>query len=77
MDTARNSCARFAASRSAAAGLVEDLFFRRARERLQGRGVEFEEVRPYVPGDEVRDIDWNVTARTGHPYVKRFVEERS
>ena len=38
--------------------------------------MEFEEVRPYVPGDEVRDIDWNVTARIGEPYVKRFVEER-
>jgi uncharacterized protein (DUF58 family) len=43
---------------------------------FKGRGVEFEEVRPYVPGDEVRDIDWNVTARLGTPYVKRFVEER-
>ena len=43
---------------------------------FKGRGVEFEEVRPYVPGDEVRDIDWNVTARLGEPYVKRFVEER-
>jgi uncharacterized protein (DUF58 family) len=38
--------------------------------------MEFEEVRPYVPGDEVRDLDWNVTARLGAPYVKRFVEER-
>src|SRR5438045_9719519 len=43
---------------------------------FKGGGVEFEEVRPYVPGDEVRDIDWNVTARLGSPYVKRFVEER-
>jgi uncharacterized protein (DUF58 family) len=43
---------------------------------FKGRGVEFEEVRPYVPGDEVRDIDWNVTARFGQPFVKRFVEER-
>ncbi len=38
--------------------------------------MEFEEVRPYQPGDDVRTIDWNVTARTGEPYVKRFVEER-
>lgn len=38
--------------------------------------MEFEEVRPYVPGDDVRTIDWNVTARVGEPYVKRFIEER-
>jgi uncharacterized protein (DUF58 family) len=56
--------------------LVEDLFTGQAQSIFKGRGVEFEEVRPYVPGDEVRDIDWNVTARLGSPYVKRFVEER-
>jgi uncharacterized protein (DUF58 family) len=43
---------------------------------FKGRGVEFEEVRPYIAGDDVRTIDWNVTARTGVPYVKRYVEER-
>ena len=43
---------------------------------FKGQGMEFEEVREYQPGDEVRSIDWNVTARMGHPYVKRFVEER-
>jgi uncharacterized protein (DUF58 family) len=43
---------------------------------FKGRGVEFDEVRPYVPGDDVRTIDWNVTARVGVPYVKRYVEER-
>jgi len=43
---------------------------------FKGRGIEFEEVRPYIPGDDVRTIDWNVTARTGSPYVKRYVEER-
>ncbi|MXY58262.1 MAG: DUF58 domain-containing protein [Gammaproteobacteria bacterium] len=43
---------------------------------FKGRGVEFDEVRPYVPGDDVRTIDWNVTARVGEPYVKRYVEER-
>jgi uncharacterized protein (DUF58 family) len=43
---------------------------------FKGRGVEFDEVRPYVPGDDVRTIDWNVTARMGEPYVKRYVEER-
>lgn len=43
---------------------------------FKGRGIEFDEVRPYVPGDEIRTIDWKVTARLGTPYVKRFVEER-
>jgi uncharacterized protein (DUF58 family) len=56
--------------------LVEDLFAGRSSSVFKGRGIEFEEVRPYVPGDEVRSIDWNVTARLGAPYIKRFVEER-
>ena len=43
---------------------------------FKGQGMEFEEVRPYEPGDDVRTIDWNVTARTGSPFVKRFIEER-
>ena len=43
---------------------------------FKGAGMEFDEVRPYVPGDDVRTIDWNVTARMGEPFVKRFVEER-
>ncbi|HUS31517.1 MAG TPA: DUF58 domain-containing protein [Kofleriaceae bacterium] len=43
---------------------------------FKGRGMEFDEVRPYVPGDDVRSIDWNVTARTGEPHIKRFQEER-
>jgi uncharacterized protein (DUF58 family) len=43
---------------------------------FKGRGMEFAEVRPYQPGDDVRTIDWNVTARMGEPYVKRYVEER-
>lgn len=43
---------------------------------FKGRGMEFDEVRPYVPGDDVRTIDWNVTARTGEPHVKRYAEER-
>ncbi len=43
---------------------------------FKGLGIEFDEVRPYVPGDDVRSIDWNVTARMGEPYVKRYVEER-
>jgi len=43
---------------------------------FKGRGMEFAEVRDYQPGDDVRSIDWNVTSRMGHPYVKRYVEER-
>jgi len=43
---------------------------------FKGRGMQFDEVRQYDPGDDIRDIDWNVTARTGRPYIKRFVEER-
>ena len=43
---------------------------------FKGMGIEFDEVRQYFPGDDIRSIDWNVTARTGSPYVKRFVEER-
>ena len=43
---------------------------------FKGRGMEFDEVREYQHGDDIRTIDWNVTSRTGHPFVKRFVEER-
>ena len=43
---------------------------------FKGQGMEFDEVRSYQPGDDIRTIDWNVTARTGHPHVKRYVEER-
>lgn len=43
---------------------------------FKGRGMQFDEVREYMPGDDIRSIDWNVTARTGKPYIKRFVEER-
>jgi uncharacterized protein (DUF58 family) len=43
---------------------------------FRGRGIEFSEVRPYEPGDDVRAIDWNVTARMGAPYIKKYVEER-
>ncbi len=43
---------------------------------FKGQGIEFEEVREYIPGDDIRSIDWNVTARMGHPFVKRFREER-
>ncbi len=43
---------------------------------FKGRGIEFDEVREYFEGDDVRDIDWNVTARTGKPYIKKYAEER-
>lgn len=43
---------------------------------FKGRGMQFDEVREYTPGDDIRTIDWNVTARTGKPFIKRFVEER-
>jgi uncharacterized protein (DUF58 family) len=43
---------------------------------FKGSGIEFDEVRPYIPGDDIRSIDWNVTARMGEPFVKRYVEER-
>lgn len=43
---------------------------------FKGRGMQFDEVREYTPGDDIRTIDWNVTARTGKPYIKRYVEER-
>jgi uncharacterized protein (DUF58 family) len=43
---------------------------------FKGRGIEFDEVREYTPEDDVRDIDWNVTARMGTPYIKKYVEER-
>ena len=43
---------------------------------FKGKGMEFNEVREYFPGDDVRSIDWNVTAKMGHPYIKKFIEER-
>ena len=56
--------------------LVADSFAGEYHAIFKGRGMAFDEVRPYQPGDEVRSIDWNVTARVGEPYVKRYVEER-
>ena len=56
--------------------LVNDIFAGQYQAIFRGHGVEFDEVRPYIAGDEVRMIDWNVTARMGAPYVKRHVEER-
>ena len=55
---------------------VEEVFSGAYRSAFRGQGLEFAEVREYVPGDDVRTIDWNVSARAGKPYVKRFDEER-
>ena len=55
---------------------VNDVLAGEYQSAFKGAGMEFDEVREYQPGDEVRSIDWNVTARQGHPYVKRFHEER-
>ena len=57
-------------------GLVNSLFTGEYRSVFKGQGMEFAEVREYQPGDEVRSIDWNVTARMGKPFVKRYIEER-
>ncbi len=56
--------------------LVNDVFSGEYHSVFKGRGMEFAEVREYEPGDEIRSIDWNVTARLGRPYIKRFIEER-
>ena len=56
--------------------LIDDQLAGDYHSTFKGQGVEFDEVRPYVAGDDVRSIDWNVTARTGIPYIKRFSEER-
>lgn len=56
--------------------LVNDLFAGEYHSVFKGRGIEFHQVREYQPGDEVRTIDWNVTARFGRPFIKEFVEER-
>lgn len=56
--------------------LIDDQLSGDYHSTFKGQGVEFDEVRPYIAGDDVRTIDWNVTARTGMPYIKRFAEER-
>jgi uncharacterized protein (DUF58 family) len=55
---------------------VEDLVGGEYHSVFKGMGIAFEEVREYQPGDDIRTIDWNVTARVGHPFIKRFIEER-
>ena len=56
--------------------LVNDVFSGEYHSVFKGRGMEFAEVREYMPGDDIRTIDWNVTARSGAPFVKKYVEER-
>jgi uncharacterized protein (DUF58 family) len=56
--------------------LVNEQFAGEYHSVFRGQGIEFDEVREYVPGDDIRSIDWNVTARMGHPFIKRFSEER-
>lgn len=56
--------------------LVNDMMVGAYLSHFKGRGMDFEELREYIPGDEVRDIDWNVSNRMGRPFVKRFREER-
>ena len=56
--------------------LIDDQLSGDYHSTFKGQGVEFDEVRPYIAGDDVRTIDWNVTARIGVPYIKRFAEER-
>ena len=56
--------------------LIDDQLAGDYHSTFKGQGVEFDEVRPYEVGDDVRTIDWNVTARTGVPYIKRYAEER-
>lgn len=56
--------------------LVTGMFAGMYMSSFKGRGIEFDEIREYEPGDDVRAIDWNVTARTGRAFIKRFVEER-
>ena len=57
-------------------GLVRESFGGEYHSCFKGEGIDFEDFREYQPGDEVRSIDWNVTARMGHPFVKKFTEER-
>ncbi len=56
--------------------IVQEIFTGRYHSAFKGRGMEFDSVREYQPGDEIRSIDWNVTARTGRLQIKKFIEER-
>ena len=76
MDSARDILKKIRRLELQTRGMVEAAFAGQYRSVFKGRGMNFEEVREYAPGDEVRTIDWNVTARMGEPFVKKFTEER-
>ncbi len=57
-------------------GLVDEVFSGRYHSIFKGHGLDFNDIREYQPGDDIRSIDWNVSARAGHPYIKVFEEER-
>ena len=57
--------------------LVDEIFSGEYRSGFRGKGVEFEDIREYYPGDDVRSIDWNVTARHNKAFVKQFCEEEN
>ncbi len=57
-------------------GLVDEVFSGRYHSIFKGQGIDFNDIREYQPGDDIRSIDWNVSARAGHPYIKVFEEER-
>ena len=56
--------------------VIEEIFSGNYRSAFKGNGMEFEEIREYYDGDDIRNIDWNVTARQNRPYVKKYREER-
>ncbi len=76
MDSARTILSKIRHLELKTRGMVNAAFAGQYRSVFKGRGMNFEEVREYQPGDEVRTIDWNVTARSGEPFVKKFTEER-
>ena len=76
MDSARDILKKIRHIELKTRGLVQTAFSGQYRSAFKGRGMNFEEVREYQPGDDVRAIDWNVTARMGDAFIKKFTEER-
>jgi uncharacterized protein (DUF58 family) len=76
MATAKEIISRVRRLELSTVRLVDGLLSGAYHSIFRGRGIEFSEVREYSYGDDIRSIDWNVTARMGHPYVKEFIEER-
>jgi len=75
-ELARNNLGRMRQLEIPTRRLVNDSLAGEYHSVFKGRGMDFDAVREYVPGDEIRTIDWNVTARAGRPFVKKFTEER-